>query len=648
MLRSWLVMLVLPLLAVADGTATDHWSFSPPRRHEPGVLRDGSWSRCEIDRLVLARLEAEALRPSPPADRGTLIRRLHLDLVGLPPSPAEVDAFLADSNPDAYDKLVDRLLASPRFGERWARHWLDLARYADSNGYEDDRFRPDAWRYRDWVVESIHRDQPFDEFTVEQIAGDLLENATYEQQVATGFHRMPPANKVGVASNQEEFRIKTAKERTNTTGSVWLGLTVGCAECHDHKYDPISQREYYELFAFFNSTDEAEIDAPPLGESHHRKYREALAAYRSKPRENGNNEPQPPSSKALVLLEREQRRVSHVHLRGSFLDKGQTVTPGVPHSLPELRRRGETADRLDLARWIVDPLHPLTARVEANRIWQRLFGRGLVSSPENFGIEGPRPSHPALLDWLALRLLERGWSRKSMVREIVRSSTYRQSSRPRQDLARVDPGNRLLARQSRFAVEAEIVRDLTLASSGLLEPAIGGPSVQPPLPTSLASATALKNERFREEDTGADRYRRGLYINVQRTFLYPALKAFDAADPNVSCARRERSSSPLQALTLLNEPSFVECARALGRHLAQLPCGSGARIEHAFRRSLGRAPESAEVDVLRDLVEQLDRLYTLRPQDARELTGEDDTSDTAPWIAVARTIYNLEELITRE
>jgi hypothetical protein len=648
MTRSCLTILPIVLVTIARVQATDHWSFVPPEPREPASVHDASWTRGKIDRFVLARLEAEGLPPSREADLTTLIRRLHLDLVGLPPSPSDVDAFVEDASADAYEKLVDRLLASPRFGERWARHWLDLARYADSNGYEDDQFRPDAWRYRDWVVDSIYRDQPFDEFTVEQLAGDLLDRATYEQQVATGFHRMPPANKVGVKSNQEEFRIKTAKERASTTGSVWLGLTIGCAECHDHKYDPISQREYYELFAFFNSTDETEVDAPPLPQSYHVKYDEALAAYRSKPRENGNNEPQPPSSKALVLMERARPRASHVHVRGNFLEKGEPVSSIVPRFLPELRRREKRADRLDLARWIVDPLNPLTARVEANRVWQRLFGFGLVRSPEDFGVEGSRPTHPALLDWLAIRLVERGWSRKSTVRDIVMSSTYRQSSQMRPDHARVDPENRLLARQSRFAVEAEIVRDLALATSGLLAPAIGGPSVQPPLPTLLANATALKNERFREADSGADRYRRGLYINVQRTFVFPSLKTFDAADPNVSCARRERSSSPMQALTLLNEPTFVECARALGLELASLPGDADSRFEYAFRLCLGRVPEPAELTTLRDLVDRLRRLYARRPEAARALTGDENTADAAAWIGVARTIYNLEELITRE
>ena len=630
---------------------SDHWAFRAPVRPAVPIVERPAWVRNPVDAFVLAQLESEDWQPSADADRTTLIRRLSLDLLGLPPSPEEIDAFVADPHPEAYEKLVDRLLSSPHFGERWGRHWLDLARYADSNGYEDDRFRPDAWRYRDWVVDAFNNDRPYDDFTVEQVGGDLLPGAAYAQRVATGFHRMVPTNEAGNTSNVEEYRIKTAKDRTNTTATVWLGLTAGCAECHSHKYDPLSQREYYQLFAFFNTAVDASVKAPRLAKKYWLAYERAKRNFKG----HVNNTPEPPSTKALTITNNPEPPESFVHVRGDFLQKGRRVEPKAPKFLPELKpRRADAPDRLDLGLWIASPKSPLTARVAVNRFWQHLFGRALVRTPEDFGTKGKPPTHPKLIDWLAVEFMESGWQRKSILRTIVLSATYRQSSRLTDETFERDPENLKLSRQNRLRVEAEIIRDVALAASGRFHPGLGGPSVQPPLPAGLAERKELKDERFREEDSGVDRYRRGLYTNVQRTFPYPAMMAFDTADANVSCTRRDRSTTPLQALTLLNERAFFECAQELGRRVAAHPGTRDERLVRAWRWCLGRVPNDEEIDVLSVLLEKHRALYRDRPEEASRMAGTAPllggltAMKTAPWVGVARTLLNLEEFITRE
>ena len=668
--------------ANTEPSKSDHWSFRPIVRPEPPRVKQSSWVRNPIDSFVLAKLETKSIAPAPEADRGTLIRRLYLDVVGLPPPITEVDAFVNDERPHAYERLVDRLLSSPRFGERWGRHWLDLARYADSNGYEDDKYRPDAWRYRDWVVSSYNNDQPYDTFTVDQLAGDRRADATYEAKAATGFHRMTPSNEAGNPAVEEEYRVKTAKDRLNTTGTVWLGLTVGCAQCHSHKYDPLTQREYYQLYAFFNSTIEINVDAPRLPEKYYEAYRKAKKEFKG----HINNTPEPPSAVALTVAEGLDFRQTFVHVRGDFLQKGVNVAPKTPAFLPPIKVRerpqGEAradripvvrdVDRLDLAHWIVDPQHPLPARVEVNRLWRHLFGHALVRTPEDFGVQGEPPTHPQLVDWLAAEFMERGWQRKATIKLIVSSATYRQSANARPEIEERDPQNRLVARQNRFPVEAEVVRDLSLSASGLLVLALGGPSVQPPLPAGLTEQVILKDERFREEDEGDERFRRGVYTNVQRTFPYPSLLAFDSADANVCSTRRDRSMTPLQALTLLNERAFFECAQNLGHELARTMLsqavttnvgasdggvnGSAIRkcIKGAIHRCLSRSPTSTEIDILVRLFHQHRAIYNSAPDAAAKMAGSDavpdgiHATDVAAWVGVARTILNLEEFITRE
>lgn len=710
---------------IAAGAKFDnHWSFRPIEKPQPPSVQNEAWVRNPIDAFVLARLEREKLEPSPEADAATLVRRLSFDLLGLPPEPELLAEFVPllsrspalpvspSSSKDresgrvgewekAYAALVDKLLASPHFGERWGRHWLDLAHYADSDGYLGDGFRNYAWLYRDWVIDAVNRDVPFDRFTIEQLAGDLLPDATLATKTATGFLRNTMRNtEAGV--DLEEYRLKEIVDRVSTVGIGWLGLSVGCAECHSHKFDPISHREFYQLFAFFNDADDTDVPAPRPGERE--KYeaslktwstadaklvaavdaafaeqsealRKALAVEAKKrtadqtklieslkksTTDEGRKtceayeahlvkKPSPPSTKVMTVARRKTTRTSYIHLRGDYRSRGEDVEPGTPAVLPPLERRSDAADRLDLARWLVDSENPLTPRVTVNHFWKHLFGRGIVPTVDNFGSGGDAPSHPELLDWLAREFIERGYSRKEMIRLIVSSATYRQSSAGRAELERRDPLNVLLARQSRSRVEAESVRDAALAASGLLERKIGGPGIRPPQPDYVASISRNADWKV---TTGPDLYRRGMYIVFRRATPYPMLLTFDAPDSTVACTRRERSNSPLQALTLLNDPVFFECAQALGLSLAEGSERSfDERIEEAYHRCLGRDPQSAEAARLRKFYDERLAAFAADAEAARALAGRKATGDLAPqaaWIATARVLMNLDEFLTRE
>jgi hypothetical protein len=730
-LRAWIDQGALwPKQGLAQRIAgSAHWAFQPIRRSELPRGKRTAGVRNPIDAFIRARLEQEGISPSPEADRATLIRRLSFDLLGLPPTLEDVDAFVNDPSPSAYEKVVDRLLASPHYGERWGRHWLDLARYADSDGYESDLPRNFAWRYRQWVIEALNRDLPFDQFAVEQLAGDLLPNATLAQKTATGFHRNTLTNREG-GTDKEQFRVEACIDRVNTTAKAFLGLTLGCAQCHDHKYDPFSQREYYQLFAFFNSDNEVDLPAPVPGtEASYRKakadfdqkkaeleasvakykqellpgavdrweasltteqrqllpanvqtilavkaeqrttpQREALLTFRAKSDQMlaGLNkaltahQKKAPTVPVLPTLALGPERKTHVLLRGDFLRPGVQVQPGTPAVLHSLHATATPADfaktptRLDLARWIVDPENPLTARVLTNWIWHHYFGRGLVATLEDFGTQGERPSHPELLDYLATELIRQHWSFKELHRRIVTSATYRQSSRHRPELIARDPLNRLLARQSRLRLEAEVLRDNALAVSGLLFRAVGGPSVKPPQPAGISELTYAGTAKW-VESKGSDRHRRGLYTWFQRTSPYPMLMTFDAPDSNLSCVRREKSNTPLQALTLLNDAVFVECSQALARRiLAETPgLDSARRLELAFRRCLARPPSASEQEKLLHLYRDLLSLTRGSPQDAARLLGSNSPAEAEPanaaaWVAMARTLMNLDEFVTRE
>jgi hypothetical protein len=940
LLRDWIEAgAVWPdALAGDDAPWKRHWAFRAPVRPPlPAVRGEPSpdaaeWVRNPIDRFVLTRLEKEGVQPSPEADRITLIRRLSLDLIGLPPTLSEVDAFLADKSEDAYEKVVDRLLASPHYGERWGRHWLDAARYADSDGFEKDKSRQ-VWFYRDWVINALNRDLPYDQFIIEQLAGDLLPSATQDQKVATGFLRNSMINEEG-GVDPEQFRMEAMFDRMDAIGKSILGLTIQCAQCHNHKFDPLTQAEYYKMFAFLNNDHEANIAVYTPEEQmrradifrqihaienelrhRHPDWRQRMHAWEDTVKSNqpkwtvvrpevdeestggekflphadgsflaqgyaptkhtvrmkvkidvqniaafqlellndanlplggpgrsiygtaaltefkvqaaaannpgkaqwikfakatadvnppemplasiyddksgkkrvtgpirfaidGNNDtawgidvgpgrrnqprkavflaekpishPQgtiltfhltqnhggwnsddnqnhnlgrfrlsittqpnaeadplprgvrdllaipceqrtpaqegtifsywrttvpewkdandriealwkqhPEGSSQLVLQAREQPRDTHVLKRGDFLKPAQRVAPGVPaflHPLPA----NAPLNRLTFARWLVDRRSPTTARAIVNRIWQTYFGTGLVATSEDLGTQSEAPSHPELLDWLAVEFMERGWSLKKLHKLIVCSATYRQSSRLTPELKTRDPYNRLLARGPRFRVEGEIVRDIALSASGLLNPTIGGRSVFPPLPGFLVLPPASYGPKVWPEDKGPNRYRRGLYTFRYRSVPYPLLQTFDAPNGDVSCVRRVRSNTPLQALMTLNEPVFLECARALAlRTLSEGGATDEQRIAYAFRRCVARTPTNAEkAELLRLLSKQRERFA--RP-DAKpwELAANDPAhppqlpqgttpAQAAAWTVVSRVLLNLDETITKE
>ena len=621
------LLALIPSLSAAapeDAAEQMHWAFRAVIRKEA----PSSQAKNPIDAFIQNRLESENISPSPEADPATLLRRLYLDLTGLIPGPGESQTFLSawEKNPkEAYSNLVESLLASPHFGEHWGRHWLDLARYADSDGYLGDTARIWAWVYRDWVIAAINRDQPFDQFSIEQLAGDLLPRPSLEQKITTGFHRNTLHNtEAGV--DKELYRTKEVVDRVNTTGGVFLGLTLGCAECHDHKHDPISQKEFYQLYAFFNNTDESSVKLPMSPEL------KAYARANLSEKEKKKNPAPPLKALAPVLRERtKDRRPNQIHIRGEYTRPGEVVTPGTPAVLNPLECKNKMPNRLDLARWLFDEKNPLTARVAVNRIWQYLFGVGIVTTPDDFGTAGARPTHPELLDWLASEYRRLGWSRKEIIRLIVHSSTYRQSSVVRPELANHPTGNRLFWRQNSHRVSAETVRDIHLLASGLLNNKIGGPgSIRPPLPAFVAEVG--RSVKW-PESKGPDRYRRGVYIFLKRTVMYPMLTTFDAPDASLSCSRRDRTNTSMQALTLLNDPVFFECSEKLGSEVYQRHLNAvGPAIDELFQTCLNRPPSDEEKHTL--LAAHDDLIATTKtPEDA--------------MIATARIIFNLDEFISR-
>lgn len=645
-----------------------HWSYVKPVRPAlPGVMRQ-AWPRNAIDYFVLARLEREGLHPSPEADRAALLRRVSLDLTGLPPTLAEVDAFLADRGSDAYDKVVDRLLASPHYGEHQARFWLDEARYADTNGYEKDERRT-IWPYRDWVINAFNRDMPFDQFTIEQLAGDLLPGATKEQRIATGFHRNTMVNTEG-GTDDEEFRVAAIVDRVNTTMEVWMGSTFACAQCHNHKFDPFTQKEYYSLLAFLNGTaDRGKTNDPVLPlptpreatllkEINAETVREATPLITPTPWLVLDQLPtiaknldalkkrqaavRPLST--LVLRELPKPRPTSIMIRGNFRNLGDPVTPGVPAVLHPLSA-DQPLDRLTLARWLVSPDNPLIGRVTMNRIWARYFGRGLVETSEEFGAQGDLPTHPDLLDWLATELVAQNWSLKKLHRAIVMSATYRQASRVSPELAERDPFNRLYARGPRFRLDAEMVRDNALAISGLLQRKVGGPSVFPYQPEGVWFNPYSSDKWV--TSTNGDQYRRGVYTFWRRTAPYAAFMAFDAPSRETFCERRPRTNTPLQALATLNDKGFVECAQALARRMmTEVQGPDRAHAIHGFRLCVARQPTIDEVDHLLRLYWVTLEQFKNDPTAAQSLAGV-RSAELAAWTVVANVLLNLDETITK-
>ena len=769
---------------VAQGANyTVHWSYEQPRRPAVPQTRKNIWARNEIDAFVLARLQAARLEHSSVADRVTLIRRLSLDLTGLPPSIQEVEQFVNDRRTKAYEKLVDRLLASQHYGERMAQDWLDLARFGDTNGYENDSDRS-MWPYRDWVINAFNTNMPFDRFTIEQIAGDLLPDADTSQKTASGFNRNTTYNEEGGA-DAEEFMVVYAVERASTTSTVFLGLTLGCAQCHEHKYDPISQEEFYQFYAFFNSVDGElgatghDIPLPPIlslatsrqaaalervtteldeletriksevaqvvvpAVAHQTNSPETDQTVVSDSREvaagpgnaakTGNTVPSEPthfrtqlvweqfertreesklpkeilklvqlkatdrddeqqmqlrdyfvqyayaSTKdrfkpfnkreteltgekkeldreiptTMVMVEMEERRPAFVLVRGDFQTPAEKVTPNVPSVFPPMPS-DQPRTRLGLAYWLTDPDNPLVARVAVNRLWGQFFGAGLVRTMDDFGVRGEFPSHPELLDWLATEFVRTGWDVKGLQKKIVMSSTYRQLSRWRADAAAVDSYNALLARQSRFRLSAEGIRDVALTVSGLLNDEIGGPSVYPYQPEGYYSD---KGRWTWPQSEGDDLYRRGLYTFWRRTTTYPTFRIFDAPSREVCTVSRPRTNTPLQALVTLNDPTFVEAARGFANQiLSTSGLSLDDRLIFAFRSTLSRFPNNDELQTLHKIhneqlaVFRADNAAAAALVEREDAAGADDDSVImlATWTTIANVLLNLDETLTRE
>ncbi|MFO0801514.1 MAG: PSD1 and planctomycete cytochrome C domain-containing protein [Gemmataceae bacterium] len=640
---------------------SEHWSFAKLTRPEVPKFEG---ARNPIDAFIRYRLQQEGVKPSSEADRVTLIRRLNFDLTGLPPKPEEIKAFVEDKSADAYEKVVDRLLASPHYGERMAVWWLDLVRFADSAGYHSDN-EINVTPYRDWVINAFNTNQPFDRFTVEQIAGDLLPSPTLPQRVATAYNRLLQTTEEGGAQ-AEEYIAKYSSDRVRNYGQVWLGGTIMCAECHNHKFDPYTQKDFYSIAAFFADVQEAPIGrrepgVPVPSAEQEAKLAELTAAIAAKQSvwtraaaTRAKLAFQATFPKSLVTTSGPPR-VVRVLSRGNWQDKtGEIMKPNTPGFLPPLQPKKGAYTRLDLANWTVAPENPLTARVAVNRLWKLFYGYGIARSLEESGAQGQLPTHPELLDWLASEF-KTGWDVKKMVRLMVTSQTYRQSSIETPATRERDPFNKLFARQSRWRLDAEFIRDNALAISGLLSPKIGGESVKPYQPAGYWSALNFPTREW-QKDTGEKTYRRGMYTHWQRSFPHPAMIAFDATSREECTCERPRSNIPQQALVLLNDPEFVEASKAFAiRVLTDGGKDDAARVAWAFAMATGRSPKEAETKILLALLAKHRKDFAAGSADVVKLLGVGElkvpkeflTDETAAWVNVCRAIINLHETMTR-
>ena len=653
----------------------NHWAYEPVQRPPVPTPNDHP-----VDAFIRQRLATENLRAAEEADRVTLIRRATLDLTGLPPSLVEVDAFLNDTAPGAWERVIDRLLASPHYGERMAIDWLDAARYADTNGYQVDRDRS-LHPWRDWVIQAFNENKRFDQFTLEQLAGDLLPNATVAQRVATGFNRNHMINEEGGVT-EEEFLANYTADRVETTATVWLAQTFNCARCHDHKFDPLTQRDFYSLKAFFHNVSEkgagdyskpANVSSPPFLPVPGPDLAAKISAIKTDIEQAAPD--QSPEGKARVaaltksleeaenavpvtlVMDDAMPRDTFILLRGAFDQPGEKVTATTPAIMPPMSD-SLPRNRLGLARWLVDPAHPLTARVTVNRYWQMLFGTGLVATAEDFGSQGEPPSHPELLDWLAAEFISSGWDTKAMLRLLVTSATYRQSSKFTPAARERDPDNRLLARGPRFRLPGEFVRDQALAASGLLATKIGGPSVKPYHPPGLyEQITEGSGTTVYVPGKGEDLHRRSLYTYWKRSVPNPAMMLFDAPFRETCVMRRPRTNTPLQALNLLNDPTYVEASRRLAqRMLLEGGASTSSRLTHGFRLVTARHPRPAEMTILTASLERtlLDFQADQAGAEALLQVGEATTqpglnaAELAAYTTVASTLLNLDETVTKE
>ncbi len=632
-----------------------HWAFIPPVQSAIPEADDSEWASNEIDHFILARMEVAGLEPNKAADRERLLKRASLDITGLPPSLEMQNRFIVDLSDKAFDKIVDELLAQPQYGERMAVHWMDVARYADSHGYQDDGLRT-MWPWRDWVIHAFNKNYSYNQFVTWQIAGDLMPNPTREQLLATGFNRNHKITQEGGVID-EEYRIEYVTDRTNTFAKAFLALTFECAHCHDHKYDPISQKDYYRTFAFFNRVPEkglvgdislASLADPPKIKITTEEIKNILTFI---------NKKDTTPVEVMVMKDSSWKRPTHVLIRGSYDAPGEVVDIGVPSDILPYDTNTYGNNRLGLTKWLFDKNNPLTARVFVNRMWQEFFGRGLVKTSGDFGMQGEMPSHPELLDWLAVDFSNHGWDIKRLIKQIVTSSTYRQSSVLSKDKLATDPDNILLARGPRNRLTAEGVRDLALASSGLLVKEIGGPSLKVYQPKGIwESATSGRGVLARYvQDHGEDLYRRGLYSFIKRTVPPPGMLVFDGSNRDQCEVTRMRTNTPLQALVLLNEPLMLEAARVLAERLMVEQSTSEEKIKKAFQSIICRQPGKEELSMLLRYFEEEKTGFKQSPDKAKKFVaaGEfnhekvEDVVALAALMQVVQTIYNLDEAITK-
>ena len=673
------------------------WAFVPPGKPKTPKIKNDSWSELTIDRFVLAKLESLNLKPSKEADKRTLIRRVTFDLTGLPPTLDEIRDFLTDDHLQAYEALVDRLLAKKQYGEHMARYWLDLVRFADTNGMHKDFYR-NFIAYRDWVISAFTKNLGYDDFVRYQLAGDLFAEPTNDQLVASGFNRLHLIIDRGTALPEESF-FKNVLDRVTATGTAFMGLTVQCAACHDHKYDPITQKDFYSLFAFFNNIDAAPETAgrpknglqPPfvslaspeqkkeladlnkllaeVDRSIQAKKKDLAAEKDGEKKKALSQELKSLSARynetkgkrdrldreipmAMVMKERKEVRPTHIRIRGEYDAKGDLVTRNTPEFLPTLKKEGENASRMDLAEWFVQADNPLTARVAVNRFWQQFFGVGLVKTSEDLGAQGEVPSHPELLDHLSVSFVQSGWRVKALVKQIVLSKTYRQSSAAQNERFAKDPENRSLARGSRFRMDAEMIRDQILSTSGLLVDTMYGKSVKPPQPDGLWKSVTMIGERFKP-DSGDAIYRRSLYTYWKRGMPPPQMTIFNAPVRDACIARRERTNTPSQALLLLNETEYLKAARELAEKTLQTK-DSSKRLAFAYETVTSKLPDEKERKVLSGLVSSLEANYLEQPALADavcrgvELTDAKSKAQLASWTVLVNALYNLDITKTRE
>lgn len=631
-----------------------HWAFTPPVKSTLPTIKNKEWAKNEIDYFIAQKLEQHAMTPNGEADKERLLKRISLDITGLPPTLGMMDSFMMDNSENAYERVVDQLLQQPAYGEKMAIYWLDLARYADSHGYQDDNYRT-QWPWRDWVIYSFNKNMPYDQFVTWQLAGDLLPNANKEQLLATSFNRNHKITEEGGVI-LEEYRVEYVVDRTNTFGKAFLGVSFECARCHDHKYDPLSQKEYYQLFSFFNNIEEKGLD----GGTHD------VESFAKNPRMEITNEDvkeilhfvQKKDTNMLkisIMGElKDSVRKAYVLNRGSYDAHGEEVTPGTPKSIMPFDSK-YPANRIGLTQWLFDRKNPLTARIFVNHMWQEFFGKGIVSTSSDFGMQGSLPTHPELLDWLAVDFMENGWNVKRLVKQMVMSATYRQSSVVTPEKLQKDPDNNLLARASRHRVKAELVRDIVLSSSGLLVKEIGGPSVKHYQPKGLwETATSGRGILATYiQDRGESLYRRGLYTLIKRTVLPPQMSIFDASKREVCETGRLTTNTPLQALVMMNDPTVLEAARVLATTLQKEQSAVEEKIAKAFRLIVCRKPKAEEIKILADLYEE--QTKTLDAVKASEMlqVGEYpkpegvDKKLTASLMQVISAIYNMEETISR-